>query len=306
MENHLWESPLFSESEHGAIQFLSDRGYSAQANGLAVFKNILRYLTFNAPWYFQAITGLDKMWTASTKVENANKANGLTLTIDTLEAIDLRITELADLYRNAIYDKVYMRERVPDNLRWFTMDIYLAEARNLRFRLPGIGQNVAALFGVNTGAIGNIIGGGNDVSNVLKSYGYVKFRCRQCEFDFSESFAGGALPISVANSLTANTNKFKINIGYFEEESKYADGTKLYDSGVKNDIKNPWSDRNIGTDLANIGSFLSGLPVIGEGIQDAGAAVQNSLASIGGLINPALGAASNFVDPRKKSLGKFR
>jgi hypothetical protein len=104
-----------------------------------------------------------------------------------------------------------MRERVPDNLRWFTMDIYIAEARNLRFRLPGVGQNVANLFGVNTGAIGNIVGGGNDLSNVLKDYGYIKFRCRQCEFDFSGSFAAGTTQ-SVITPTAPNTNSFNINI----------------------------------------------------------------------------------------------
>jgi hypothetical protein len=305
MENHLWESPLFSAGKDGAVQFLNDRGYTAQANGMTVFKNILRYLTFDAPWYFQQLSGLDKFWSGATNIESGFKGNGAVLTVETLEAVDLRITELADLYRNAVFDKVYMRERLPDNLRWFTMDIYVAEARNLRFRLPGIGQNVANFFGVNTGAIGNIIGGGNQISNVLKSYGYVKFRCRQCEFDFSESFAAGGSQ-NVATPTTPNTNKFKINVGYFEEESRYADGTKLYDSGIKNDIKNPWSFRNLGTDLANAGSFLSGLPYVGENIQDAGAAVQNAFASIGGLINPALGAASNFIDPSKKSLGRLR
>lgn len=304
MENHLWESPIFSGDKYGAVQFLNDRGYTAEANGLTVFKKILRYLTFDAPWYFQEISGLDKFWSGATDVTSGVKAKDLKLTVTTLEAIDLRITELADLYRNAIYDKVHMRERVPDNMRWFTMDIYIAEARNLRFRLPGIGQNTANLFGVNTGAIGNIVGGGNAVSNVLKDYGYIKFRCRQCEFDFTESFSGGNT-LSVVTPTTPNTNKFSINIGYFEEESKYTDGTKLYDSSTKTVVKNPWDFRNIGTDIANAGSFLAGMPFIGEAVQDAGAIVKNSFAAVGGLINPALGAASNFIDPQTKNLGNI-
>jgi hypothetical protein len=48
---------------------------------------------------------------------------------------------------------------------------------------------------------------------------------------------------------------------------------------------------------------LSGLPIIGESIQNAGESVQNALAQVGGLINPALGAASNFLEPPVTDLG---
>ena len=304
--NNLWGSQLFGEDDGSAVSFLKDRGYTAQANGLSVFKKILRYLTFNAPWYFQTITGLNNLWTQGTNIEGGQKAKDVSIEIETLEAIDLRITELADIYRNAIYDKVHLRERVPDNLRWFSMDIYLAEARNMRFNLPGIGQNVANLFGVNTGDIGNIVGGGNLVSNVLKQYGYIKFKCRQCEFDFSRSLGGNNYQFHKAATPTeVAKNSFKINIGYFEEESKYADGSKLYDDALRTSINNPWSSRNVGTDVQNAASFLSGLPVIGDGIADAGDAVKGAFSSIGGLINPALGAASNFLDPPVQDLGNI-
>jgi hypothetical protein len=304
LEGHLWDSPLFGEKGDSAINFLKNRGYSAGANSMKVFKEILRYLTFDAPWYFQEISGLNTLWTNGTDIESGNKSKGAVLTVNTLEAVDLRITELADIYRNAVYDKVYLRERIPDNLRWFSVDIYVAEARNLRYRIPGIGQNVASALGVNTGALGNIVGGGNELSNVLEQYGYVKFKCRQCEFDFSESFSGGS-KLDVTTTNTPATNSFKIKVGFFEEESRYGDGTELFDDLIRTDVNNPWSTRNAGTDLQNIGSFLSGLPVIGSNIQRAGQSVQNSLANIGGLINPALGAASNFLDPPVKSLGKL-
>jgi hypothetical protein len=304
---HLWESPLFGDDDGSALGFLKNRGNSAEANGIKVFREILRYLTFNAPWYFQSLSGLSAMWKASTAVENGNKSKDSVITVKTLEAIDLRITELASIYRNAIYDKVNQRERVPDNLRWFSMDIYLAEARNIRYRLPGVGQNVANLFGVNTGAIGNILGGGNAFSNVMSQYGYIKFKCRQCEFDFSESFApsSGAISVGLGRDSTPLTNQFNIKVGYFEEESKFADGTKLFDDATKTDVNNPWGSRRLGSEATKIGSFLSGLPVIGDDIQNAGEKVQNSFATIGGLINPALGAASSFIDPATKDLGNI-
>jgi len=300
---HLAVSPLFGEREDSMVTFLKNRGHEDKAHGIKVFKNVLRFLTFDAPWYFQSIEGLGAMWKGATDMQTGWKGKTATLTVSTLEAVDLRINELADIYRNAVYDKVYMRERVPDNLRWFSMDIYVAEARNIRYRIPGVGQNVATLLGVNTGAIGNIVGGGNILSNVLEQYGYIKFKCSLCEFDFSDTFAGGNSKIDVTPKNTPATNSFKINIGYFEEESKYADGSKLYDDAIKSSIHNPWSARNVGTLAQNAVSFLSGLPVIGNNIQQESQKIQNALATVGGLINPALGAASNFLDPPVTDLG---
>ena len=186
------------------------------------------------------------------------------------------------------------------------MDIGVAETRNIRFEVPGLAGNAANLLGINTSGLSKVatqvssslsgLGVGvDDLSSTIKQFGFVKFKCRQCEFDFSDSFSAGK-SLSVVTPTAPNTSSFKINIGYFEEESRYADGTELYDSSIKTDIKNPWSTRSLGTDIANTGSFLSGLPLIGNSIQAAGAATQNALASIGGLINPALGAANRFIN----------
>ena len=302
-ESLLWNSPLFDQ-DHGAINFLINREYAPQADGLVTFREILRYLTFQAPWYFQEITGLDKLYAAATDLSGKSlRGGGISLGIKTLEAIDLRINELAGLYRNSVYDTKYRRERVPDNLRWFSVDVYIAEFRNMRYRLPGVLGNTANLLGINTAAIGNVIGGGNMISDVLKQYGYVKFRLRQCEFDFS-----GTLPIGPTVQIGSEgrrfeTNKFSINVGWVEEEAKYGDGTILYDDPMKTEIHNPWGARNIGTSIQNAGSWLSGLPVIGESISEFGEKIGDKLASIGGLINPALNAASNFMDPPITDLG---
>jgi hypothetical protein len=215
-----------------------------------------------------------------------------------------------------------MRERIPDNLRWFAMDIYVAEARNLRYTIPGVGQAIANQFGLNTGVVSaaaniarsavgltsaarNIEGLANfndKVTDLLNQFGYVKFKCRQCEFDFSGSWAGGQ-SLEVTTKNTPAKNSFKINIGYFEEESRYADGSRLYDDLIKSDLRNPWKAKNIGADVQNATSFLSGLPRIGSSIEEAGQKAQNALASIGGLINPALGAASQFLNPPIDDLG---
>lgn len=299
-EAGLYNSPLFNTNKketESAIGFLTNRGYSAQANGIATFTSILKYLTHDAPWYFQSIEGLSNLYGLATDQSIGYKANGTSLTIETLEAIDLRIFELAGLYRNAIFDTKFRRERVPDNLRWFTMDVYVAEFRNIRYRLPGVAQQGAQVLGVDTGAIGNIVGGGNRLSNVMSQFGYVKFTCRQCEFDFSKTFpTRGTINIG-SDGRTAESNEFSIKVGWVDEEVKFGDGTKIYDDNIKTKIKNPWGARNVGTSIQNAGSFLSGLPIIGDPIQEAGQKAADALGKIGGMINPALGAASQFIDP---------
>ncbi len=314
----LWSSPLFEKggiaNPNSAQTYLGSTGHKDKEKGLAKFKSILEYLTFNAPWYFQSISGLEKLWSNATDVTGGFKGNGAELTINTLESIDLRITEIANLYRSAIYDKVYMRERVPDNLRWFAMDVYIAEARNIRFNTAGSFSNMTSALGVDTSglnrvitdasaAVGSIIGNQElDQSNPLKQFGYMKFKCRQCEFDFTNSFAGGSeLNIDSTKFNGPATNKFNIKVGYFEEESAYHDSSKLTDNFVSNALMNPWSALNTAADLQNRVDSASDLPVIGGFIENGTQGLQERLKSIGGLVNPVLGAA--FGGPTISNLG---
>ena len=158
-------------------------------DALGTFRGLLEFVSTQAPWYFQGITGLDKMHEASTDMFKAKKYD-LVLNIETLEAVDLRITQLANLYRSAIYDKAALLARVPENLRWFSMDVWVAETRNIRFEIPGLAGNAANALGINTAAINGTVtrlasslsglGVIDDPSSTIKQFGYLKFRCRQC------------------------------------------------------------------------------------------------------------------------------
>ena len=114
-----------------------------------------------------------------------------------------------------------------------------------------------------------------------------------CEFDFSDSFPTvNAIGGGVASMATS---KFGINIGFFEEENSFGDGTKTFDRPSKTAVENPWGNRNIGTNIQNAGTFLSGFAPFGNAIDSATAAAQQAAGNIGGFINPALAAAANFV-----------
>ena len=313
----LWSSPLFSKGSvnnpNSAQTYLGSIGYKSMEESLAKFKSILEYLTFNAPWYFQSISGLDKLWSNATDITNGYKGDDAVLTIDTLESLDLRITELANLYRAAIYDKQYMRERVPDNLRWFSMDVYLAEVRNFRFNTAGRFSNMTSSLGINTTGLNNAITQasaglsaitGNsalDLSSTMKQFGFVKFKCRQCEFDFSDSMPGGSSSIGVSPGDSPTSGKFKIKVGYFEEESEYADSTQLSDSFVKNAARDPWSAMNTAADLQSRVQGATMLPYAGGFVQNGLDRVQENLRTVGGIVSSALGSA--LSNPGIRSLG---
>jgi hypothetical protein len=311
----LWSSPLFAKPDaaNSAQRYFGSVGHKDKEAQIKTFKEILEYLTFNAPWYFQSISGLDSLWTKGTDIVKATKET--TITINTLEAVDLRITELANLYRGAIFDKTHLKERLPDNLQWFAMDIYVAEVRNIRYTLGGNTGSLANTFGIGTAGVntvatqlansGSAFSSELDVASVLKQFGYIKFKCRQCTFDFSKSFAGGSGELGVSPSSSPATNKFDIKIGFFEEESEYRDGTKLIDDPSISEVNNPWSQRNLNSQGANFLNSASNLPLVGGAVQSVADQFQSSLQSIGGLINPSLAAATQYIAPASKNLGNI-
>lgn len=305
--NFLNSSPLFNTkdgSSQSAINYLLSRGHDDKANQISVFNNILKYLRDDTPWYFQSITGLEKLWEGATKMEAPMKTSDATITVKTLEAVDLRITELADLYRNSVYDKQYMRERVPDNLRWFSMDIYVAEFRNLRNTLPSL---ISTPFNVGVPTLGGLLGtrSSSDVGNILDNFGYVKFKCRQCEFDFSKSFAGGSGEIIIGgDGVKQATNTFNIKIGWMEEENSYSSGSKTYDNYTAGSIRgNSWNGKGFKNGLGDAAAFLTGLPVVGNSIASTGAKaaarIQSVMSTPNKIINQGIAELQQLVEQGK-------
>ena len=314
----LWSSPLFEKggatNPYSAQTYLGSIGHKDKEENLARFKSILEYLTLNAPWYFQEITGLDNLWKTGTDIKGGNKSKDAVITVNTLEAIDLRITEIANLYRTSIYDKQSMRERVPDNLRWFAMDIYVAEARNIRYSPLQSASGITGALGINTGGIDRVATGITsalgtvspqlDAGSTMKQFGYIKFKCRQCEFDFSESMPGGqSLSVGLDSSTRPTGGKFKIKIGYFEEESEYQDSVELSDSAESSARRNPWSSRNTAANVQGVLKGATYLPGVGDKISEKLNKGAEKLKSVGGLLNPALEAA--FSKTSYPYLGKI-
>lgn len=193
-------SPLLDiDAKYGAYNFLLSRGLNDQARALKQFVSKLRTISTTMPWFFQTCAGLNELWTADTDMTKPYKAQDKKIQIDTLESLDLSITDLAVMYRKAVYDTVYMRELLPENLRWFQCDIYVAEFRNLVLE--------RGKFGVN-----------DDYSFVRNNKHYIKFSLDMAEFDFSTTFP---IEASVSTFETEKAkNSFSLTCGNFNIDAQ--------------------------------------------------------------------------------------
>jgi len=110
-----------------AADYFNRIGSPSRQSYLEIFANLLYRIQEEAPWYFQSVTGLSDLY----KIDPANNFRGKdkVLTIECLESIDLRMTLLADAYRNLAFEVQGMREVLPINLRTFNMHVHVLEFR---------------------------------------------------------------------------------------------------------------------------------------------------------------------------------
>ena len=127
-----------------------------RANALRQFQILLQDINNNSPWFFQSVEGLSDLekinvsgfqTEAGTDSYSSARTAGKKLTINCLESLNMRMTALANLYNQAMFDADNMRWLVPRNLRKFTMWIYVTEIRNFfkTTRLTGSSAAVSAL-----------------------------------------------------------------------------------------------------------------------------------------------------------------
>ena len=110
-----------------AADYFARIGSPVRQAYLEIFANTLFRIQEEAPWYFQSVSGLSDLY----KIDPANNFRGKdkVLTIECLESIDLRMSLLADAYRNLAFEVQGMREVLPKNLRTFNMHVHVLEFR---------------------------------------------------------------------------------------------------------------------------------------------------------------------------------
>lgn len=91
------------------------------------FKRALKDIQDNFPYYFTSISGIDTLTTI--KPEHGIRVENGEIVLECMEGIDLRITQLLQMYRKIVWDDVYQRWALPDMMRYFGMRIYVSEIR---------------------------------------------------------------------------------------------------------------------------------------------------------------------------------
>ena len=263
----------------GAQSFLSTRS-EKRAEMIRAFGSGWEYINKNSPWYFQSVSGLDKLVSAS--VPRYGKPGGKImrsgeLTINCLESIDMRISALAELYRKAIYDYTHHRVMLPENLRKFRMWIVVTEIRNIQmdfnmsdvlnpFSVPAVAKiaNVLSDFNSQTGLLDSTekflnkstrpdqATGVDPIESSrynLQPYVYI-YQLDQCEFDFDSTYPSFET-INNAGGQMVSTS-FKIHVGrvkdykiQFNELNEYKE-----DNGIKGMVlSDVWGGANNGYTL---------------------------------------------------------
>jgi hypothetical protein len=264
---------------------------------------MLRFITGikniqSSPWYFQSVSGINQLWKTTHRVKEGDKKDS-TLTFSCLESIKQPLTEIAENYRYAIYDAERLSYRVPDNLRWFDMTIHLIEVRDIR----DYGQQSAlnVLFSDPANDLFTRDGSGRTTGGLK----VVRFRCKMCEFDFSDFF-------SDEQFYTYTTEKpfspsFKIKVGWVvQDEVALSDADDMRQDNILTGAFNALSNR-----LSNVLRSLNRLPanIIGSVANDIQTRVEGLAlgnAYDGGGLNGISNAINQFgasITGRKAPVG---
>lgn len=103
---------------------LGDHG---RAYMLHTFKDALRDIQNVFPYYLKSISGLNKL--LSVNPSGGIRLKDASIEITCMEGLDLKITQILNLYRKIVWDDVYQRWVLPDMMRYFGMKIYISEIR---------------------------------------------------------------------------------------------------------------------------------------------------------------------------------
>ena len=97
------------------------------------FTRTLSYISTNAPWFFKSVKGLDKV--ANPVLNEFSKEKSIEIECN-VDAIDMRLSNLMDLYKFAVYDDMFKREVLPENMRQFDMAIMIFPSPVTRLHMP--------------------------------------------------------------------------------------------------------------------------------------------------------------------------
>jgi len=192
-------APETQEHPDSAVSYLVRRGEHYRADMMREFRDGMIQIATQCPWVFEKVTGMNELWKFDPKIPFRGKEKKLVF--DCTESINGRMTYLIDLYRKAAFDTAYMRHMLPDNQRYFSMELTVTEIRNMQQQFsfdPFIPKS----------------------SIDFETVTFLNFRLDFCEFDFF-----GESPAYLDTLMTyAGENaklKIPIKVGRIKEVNRY-------------------------------------------------------------------------------------
>lgn len=124
--------------ENTAIKYLTDIIYTGpgrfsenfiemlkkKRSSLQKFGKLLNYLSNECPWFFKEVSGIAEALKPDFEQIAPTEKKSIIITFNQ-DAVDMRVSSLIDLYRDACYDFRNYREVIPENLRLFDMSVLL-------------------------------------------------------------------------------------------------------------------------------------------------------------------------------------
>lgn len=205
---------------YSAENYLRSMNENKRADSIKVFKQILRDISKETPYFIQKIEGIDSLYNIDPTKNWRAKDAAITLTF--LEALDNRMTALFDSYRKAAFDTKYMRWALPDIHRYFKVNLYITEFRT--FHVPYIGERTTERAQFNIGLpnfppIPPLIK--NFLKPLDKNFSILKYELSHCEIiipELKQSWAG--LDNTSAGEAVSGT--MKIKVGKINEVNEYS------------------------------------------------------------------------------------
>ena len=202
------QSPLFNKEV--AIKSLREQyKEETKADKLGTFIDTLVLINKEMPWYFTSITGIDRAFDFNME-EPYRGGTDAKLEIVCNESINLAITGLMDLYREAVYNLAGWTQVLPENYKRFNMYVIVSEVRNIQT--------------VKTNKSGKALSINEEITADSKPMFMFKFG--SCKFDITSSKE----TFETLNSETPDNPKPKIRITY-ESVKKF---NAQYLNGISN------------------------------------------------------------------------
>ena len=204
-------------SGESAVGYLNNLGEVTRATYLKAFCQGLKEIESKRSYYFQTIEGLQEAFSKTVNMTPyGGSADGEGITVGLLEAIDLKMSALFNLYKAACYDVKYRRNLIPVNLMYFTVRVEVVEIRKFK-------------------QVRNFINALNPLSPepelskfVNENFSKITFRFDECEWDASASGQVFANVTNVQDSGNVAISSMKWSYGRVEIESQFAG----YDSAL--------------------------------------------------------------------------